>query len=101
MDVPETPLSHVTLIDKWTHILMYLGTCFIIRWEYSRCHTTINTLRLNVWALVMPALMSGLIEILQANCTNGHRSGEWLDFLANSIGCALAWGAFACWKKMM
>ena len=33
--------------------------------------------------------MSGVIELLQAYCTE-TRSGDWLDFLANTIGVALA-----------
>lgn len=33
--------------------------------------------------------MSGLIEILQANCTGGRRSGEWLDFAANTVGATI------------
>lgn len=34
--------------------------------------------------------MSGLIEILQATCTGGRRSGDWLDFAANTVGVTLA-----------
>jgi hypothetical protein len=33
--------------------------------------------------------MSGLLELLQAYCTGGHRNGDWLDFAANSIGVLL------------
>ena len=32
----------------------------------------------------------GGIELLQAYCTNGNRSGEWLDFIADIIGCTIA-----------
>ena len=35
--------------------------------------------------------MSGLIEILQATCTGGRRSGDILDFVANSLGVLLGW----------
>lgn len=34
-------------------------------------------------------MMSGLIELLQAYCTGGRRSGDWLDFLANATGATL------------
>jgi hypothetical protein len=34
--------------------------------------------------------MGGLVEIVQATCTNGVRSGEWLDFFADAIGSTLA-----------
>jgi hypothetical protein len=33
--------------------------------------------------------MSGLLELLQAYCTGGHRNGDWLDFAANSLGVLL------------
>lgn len=92
MDVPETPLSDVALIDKWTHIVMYLGTCSVIWAEYARSHRGMKPqwLRCLVWAWLAPALMSGIIELGQAYCTGGRRSGEWLDFLANSLGCTIA-----------
>ena len=32
--------------------------------------------------------MSGVIELLQAYCTT-NRSGEWLDFAANTTGVGL------------
>ena len=34
--------------------------------------------------------MGGLIEILQSKCTNGNRSGEWLDFFADAMGSTIA-----------
>lgn len=87
---PHTPLDNVAFIDKWTHIAMYLGTCSAIWFEYLRGHKTISPRRLFVWAWLAPVLMSGLIEILQATCTGGRRSGDWLDFAANSVGVTLA-----------
>ena len=47
-------------------------------------------MKLFVWAWLAPVLMSGLIEILQENCTGGRRSGDWLDFAANATGTTLA-----------
>jgi hypothetical protein len=41
--------------------------------------------------------MSGLIELAQAYCTGGRRSGEWLDFLANSTGATLMLGVGTLW----
>jgi len=32
--------------------------------------------------------MGGLVEIVQATCTGGRRSGDWLDFAADAIGVA-------------
>ena len=43
-----------------------------------------------MWAWLAPVLMSGLIELLQAYCTGGRRSGDWLAFAANALGVTLA-----------
>ena len=91
MDVPETPLDNVAFMDKWTHFAMYGTTCAVILGETLRHHRQrCSRAKLLVWAWLLPVLMSGLIEILQANCTGGRRSGEWLDFMANSVGVVLA-----------
>lgn len=86
MDVPDTPLKNVTLADKWAHILMYAGTCGTMWFEYLHRHKKVDWLRVFVFAWLAPLLMSGLIELLQAYCTGGRRSGDWLDFVANGIG---------------
>lgn len=91
MPVPEVPeLEDVPFIDKWTHLVMYGGTCSIIWLEYLMKHRkNLNLKRLLIWAVIAPILMSGLLELLQAYCTNGMRSGDWIDFVANSTGVAL------------
>lgn len=89
MDVPHTPLDNITLIDKWTHILMYAGTCATIWYEYVRRHDSTVRARVFLFAWLAPLVMSGLIEILQEYCTGGRRSGDWLDFAANAIGVTL------------
>lgn len=89
MDVPDTPLKKLTLIDKWVHFVMYAGTCATIWLEYLRRHERLNWLRIFLLACLAPWLMSGLIEILQAYCTGGRRSGDWLDFAANGIGVGI------------
>lgn len=97
INVPETPLENITLIDKWTHIAMYLVLGIVIFWESNRKRKRamppvqeMKKAKVVLWTFVLPALMGGLIEILQANCTGGRRSGDWLDFAADSIGAALA-----------
>lgn len=87
---PQTPLDNVAFIDKWTHIIMYGGTCLTIWFEYLRAHKMVNGRQLFVWAWLAPLLMGGVIELLQAYCTGGRRSGDWLDFAANSAGVTLA-----------
>ena len=92
--VPETPLSSFSLIDKWTHLVMYGTLVAVIWWEYLRRHRTnsigsLNAKRLFLWAFLAPVAMGGLVELAQAYCTAGRRSGEWFDFVANSVGVVL------------
>ena len=97
INVPETPLENITLMDKWTHIAMYLVLGIVIFSESNRKRKRtmppvqeMKKAKVVLWTFVLPTLMGGLIEILQANCTGGRRSGDWLDFAADSIGAALA-----------
>jgi VanZ family protein len=85
---PETPMDDVPFVDKWVHFAMYGGFTLVIWWEYLTCHRFIDYAKLVMFGVIAPMLMGGLLEILQATCTT-CRSGEWLDFLANSVGVLL------------
>ena len=101
IDVPETPLDNVSLIDKWVHIVMYGGTCAVIWLEYLLKHKKLSPSRLLVFAVIAPVAMSGVIELLQAYCTGGRRSGDWMDFAANTVGVILGAGVgilLAWWR---
>lgn len=90
MTIPETPLSSVRFIDKWTHSLIYLVLGLSISLEYLRNTKQPSPKFIIVWVWLMPIIMGGLIEVLQSYCTNGNRSGEWLDFFADTIGSTIA-----------
>lgn len=85
---PETPFDEVAFIDKWTHLVMYGGTCSVIWIEYLRSHNTLDKGKLFCWAWLAPIIMSGILELLQEYCT-ATRSGEWFDFTANATGVTL------------
>ena len=91
MPPEEMELPSINFLDKWTHLVMYGGTCSVIWIEYLRQHKTLDGEKLFFWAWLMPALMGGLIELVQAYCT-ATRSGEWLDWLADGVGVTLAVG---------
>lgn len=94
---PKTGLDDITLIDKWVHIIMYGGTCGVLWAEYLRKHTRLDTMKLLAMAWLAPIIMSGAIELLQEYCTDGRRSGDWLDLAANAIGVtAAAAGGIIC-----
>ena len=82
---PKTDLNEIPNLDKVVHFCMYFGFSSMIWIEYLRFHPSIRWKRIIPGAIFLPILISGLIEILQENCTD-NRSGDWLDFVANSIG---------------
>lgn len=89
---PKTPLDDVRFIDKWVHITMYGGT-FTVMWiEYLRAHggRIVRHWSVALKGWLAPVVMSGVIELLQEYCTNGRRSGDWLDLAANATGVTLA-----------
>ncbi len=85
---PDTPLDGIPFIDKWTHFIMYGGTCLVIWLEYWRQHPRPNYGRLLLWAWLMPIVMSGVLELLQEYATFTRR-GEWSDLLANATGVTI------------
>lgn len=90
LPIPETSLDNVTLIDKWVHIVMYLALTLTVGFEYYKVHkSSLHKVALVFWAWLLPALMGGLVEIAQAYCTGGRRTGDWLDFAADAIGATL------------
>ena len=96
---PETPLDDVAFIDKWTHLVMYGGTCVVIWWEYLRhCKKEARrpNLRALAFAMLCMILLGGLMELLQSYATT-TRSGEWLDFFADSLGVLLGSGIGWLW----
>ena len=96
--IPDSvPLEGVPMMDKWTHFVMYGSLCTVLWIEQGRKGKA--NLRIAVGFIFAPVLMSGIIELGQAYCTGGMRSGEWLDFLANTIGVILgnAIGILLAW----
>ena len=94
MPIPEVKhLEDIPLADKWTHMVMY-GTLTLVMWlELRRAHTSCGKGRL-LLAFVGPIALGGALELAQAYLTT-YRSGEWLDFVANTIGVCI--GAAVAW----
>ena len=89
--IPETPLSDVNLIDKWTHFVMYGSLTSVIWFEYIRRKKKNKTFQwkvLLIGGMLCPIIMGGLIELAQAYLTT-CRSGDIYDFFCNSLGVLL------------
>ena len=83
---PKVPdLEEINYIDKWTHLVMYGGLSLVFLYE--------NKWRPNqLFALWLPSLLGGVIEVLQEYCTNHRRSGEVADWIADTLGSLLVYG---------
>ena len=77
--------ADVPLADKWTHMLMYAVLSLALAWEFHRTNDRGSWLQFCAVVFVVPTILGGLLELAQAYCTD-YRSGEWLDFVADSIG---------------
>lgn len=95
---PSTRLDRIPGLDKYVHVLMYLGTCSVFWFEYFRSRVAFSRRTLLLVGVVLPILMSGAIELVQANCTT-YRGGDWADFLANSCGVLLALALVPLFRK--
>lgn len=92
LPIPDVRMTvEVPLMDKWTHMVMYGVLTLVIWLEYIRAHRQMRGLRLLLLAFIAPIAMGGALELMQAYLTT-CRSGEWLDFVANSIGAVVGAG---------
>lgn len=89
LPMPDIKMAEdVPLADKWTHMVMYGALTLVIWFDYKRTHRQYNSLRLLLFAFLAPIAMGGTLELMQAYLTT-CRSGEWLDFVANSVGVCI------------
>lgn len=89
LPIPDINMGvNVPLADKWTHMVMYGVLTLAIWFEYKRSHQQYNAWRIFAFAFLAPIAMGGALEFMQANFTT-CRSGEWLDFVANTIGVCI------------
>ena len=93
LPIPEIKeMERIPLIDKWTHMVMYGALTLTIWIDYRRSHRWLDRRRLVLFAFLAPIAMGGVLELVQAYLTS-CRSGEWLDFVANTIGVCLGFVA--------
>lgn len=86
---PHTELMDFQNSDKVAHSIAYVIFGSVIWLEYLRHHRDVIRKRVIIGAILLPVLMSGIIEWAQANLTD-NRSGEWADFAANTLGVLTA-----------
>ena len=89
--IPEVPqVEDVPLFDKWVHMLMYAGVALAVWFDiYRNREDKKLTFSVFFWTVLFPILIGGGLELWQAYLTT-CRSGEWLDFYADTIGALIA-----------
>jgi VanZ family protein len=84
--------------DKYIHYFMYCIFTLILLFEINEKKFKIKFILLKLTFLAV--FLSGIIEIMQEYLTD-HRSGEWMDFLANSLGSLTALLFFITFKNFL
>ena len=79
-------------LDKVAHVLMYAGFAFACLWGYRKQFVS-NGQHYRRKAIILTVIISiaygGLTEIMQETITFLHRSGDWRDLIADSIGTGI------------
>jgi VanZ family protein len=85
--IPSSNWLDLLSFDKFVHasIFFILATLWF---NYFKINTQLHTLKI-ILIIFFCCLYGGLLEIMQAKLFS-NRSGDWLDFIANSIGCLIA-----------
>lgn len=85
-DIPDVGLSFFIPADKIVHFLMFFGLSSVASFNYILYKKgKIIILKLIAFAIFVPIIYGGVIEILQQKYFP-PRSGDWYDFLADTLG---------------
>ncbi len=87
-------LPPIPCLDKLIHAIMFGGLAAAIAFDYQRARRRHNVLtpRAMIVICLLSVLTGGVIEIAQEAMHIG-RSGDWMDFLADTTGVMVAYFA--------
>jgi hypothetical protein len=82
--IPTTSWLELLSFDKFVHAgIFFVLICLWLIHGFNHGKLTTTTYLLTVTGAIM---YGGLLEIMQATVFS-QRSGDWMDFIANSFGC--------------
>ena len=86
--IPTNNWLELLSFDKFVHASIF----FVLTILWLVYFLTANKLSPLISATIILFCISygGLLEIMQSNLFS-QRSGDWLDFIANSFGCLMGW----------
>jgi len=93
--IPSANWLDLLSFDKFVHASIF----FVLVCTWVLHFYRINRMSNIMLSIIVGSCMmyGGLLEIMQANVFS-HRSGDWLDFIANSFGCIM--GILFCMKRL-
>ena len=92
--IPTTSWLELLSFDKFVHASIFFGlSCLWLVYVYYHFKLTTLSISLTIFLCIA---YGGSLEIMQATIFS-QRSGDWLDFIANSFGCTL--GVLFFYKK--
>ena len=94
--IPTSNWLELLSFDKFVHASIFFVLC-TLWFSFIISKKKINSKYIGT-ILIGCVGYGGLLEIMQATIFS-QRSGDWLDFIANSFGCLLALLFF--WKKKL
>ncbi|GAB6012624.1 VanZ family protein [Viscerimonas tarda] len=100
-DIPEVEFNFFVPADKLVHYLMYLGLSGAAALYYiydKKGHIHLSAMLFG--AIIVPILYGGLIEIIQEKYFP-PRSGDWFDFLADTLGALTALVISLCYRRFL
>lgn len=96
--IPTTSWLELLSFDKFVHASIFFGlSCLWLVYVYY--HYQLTGLSISLTILFCIAY-GGSLEIMQATVFS-QRSGDWLDFIANSFGCVIGLLFFNKKRKLL
>ncbi len=96
--IPTANWLELLSFDKFVHASIFFG--LVCLWLIYLLHAQKLSSRSIVLLLLLSVAYGGLLEIMQATVFS-HRSADWFDFIANSVGCLLGYWLFNKYKSKL
>ena len=96
--IPTTSWLELLSFDKFVHASIFFTlVCFWLIYLFQSKKISNTTITIT---LLFCIAYGGSLEIMQATVFS-QRSGDWLDFIANSFGCLMGLWFFSKKKKIL
>jgi VanZ family protein len=89
-NLPHIEFDSLIRIDKLAHLILFGTETYLIAIAYKKTYTQVKINKLLLPAVLIGVVFGVIIEILQATVFP-NRSFDYMDMVANTIGCLIAW----------